>query len=54
MLHIVVNHQCSNDAWSQVQLGPKCDGLGLRSLSLHAAAAAFIASLSFEIKLWQC
>ena len=36
----------TNDAWSQVQLELKFVGLGLRSLS-HHAAAAFIASLSF-------
>eukprot|EP00731_Ephydatia_muelleri_P016621 Em0009g1045a len=34
-----------NGAWCQAQLGLKCGGLGLRSVSLHAAAA-FIASLS--------
>ena len=37
----------TNDAWSQAQLGLKFGGLGLRSLS-HHAAAAFIASLSFS------
>ena len=36
----------TNDAWSQAQLGLKFGGLGLRSLT-HHAAAAFIASLSF-------
>ena len=35
-----------NGAWHQVQLGLKFGGLGLRAVSLHAAAAAFIASLS--------
>ena len=34
-----------NEAWCQAQLGLKFGGLGLRSLSLHVAAA-FIASLS--------
>ena len=37
----------TNDAWSQAQLGLKFGGLGLRSLS-HHAAAAFIASMSFS------
>ncbi|KAL5499463.1 hypothetical protein EMCRGX_G010889 [Ephydatia muelleri] len=37
----------TNDAWSQAQLGLKFGGLGLRSLS-HHAAAVFIASLSFS------
>ena len=37
----------TNDAWSQAQLGLKFGGLGLRSLS-HHAAAAFIVSLSFS------
>ena len=37
----------TNDAWSQAQLGLKFGGLGLRSLS-HHAAAAFITSLSFS------
>ena len=36
-----------NDAWSQAQLGLKFGGLGLCSLS-HHAAAEFIASLSFS------
>ena len=50
----------TSDAWSQAQLGLKFGGLGLRSLS-HHAAAAFIASLSFSgfgkagnIHQWQC
>ena len=34
-----------NGAWRQAQLGLKCGGLGLCSVSLHAAAA-FIASLA--------
>eukprot|EP00731_Ephydatia_muelleri_P022813 Em0015g396a len=34
-----------NEAWCQAQLGLKFGGLGLRSLSIHAAAA-FMASLS--------
>ena len=42
----------TNDAWSQAQLGPKFGGLGLRSLS-HHAAAAFIAS-PIILGLWQC
>ena len=37
----------TDDAWSQAQLGPNFGGLGLRSLS-HHAAAAFIGSLSFS------
>ena len=42
----VIKTCVTNDAWSQAQLGLKFGGLGLRSLS-HHAAAAFIASLSF-------
>ena len=38
----------TDGTWSQAQLGPKFGGLVLRSLSHHAAAAAFIASLSFS------
>ena len=37
----------TDDAWSQAFLGPKFGGLGLHSLS-HHAAAAFIVSLSFS------
>ncbi|KAL5476080.1 hypothetical protein EMCRGX_G025985 [Ephydatia muelleri] len=37
----------TDDAWSQAQLRPKFGGLGLCSVS-HHAAAAFIASLSFS------
>ena len=40
----------TNDAWSQAQLGPKLDGLGLRSLS-HHAAAAFIAVAVFNTQV---
>ena len=40
-LHVEV----PNGAWRQAQLGLKFGGVGLRSVSLHAAAA-FIASLS--------
>ena len=42
-----INLNVTNDAWSQAQLGLKFGGLGLRSLS-HHAAAAFIASLSLS------
>ena len=47
MLCNVLSNQCSDDAWSQAQLGLKFGGLliGLCSLS-HHVAAAFIASLA--------
>ena len=43
----VIKKCVTNDAWSQAQLGLKFGGLGVRSLS-HHAAATFIASLSFS------
>ena len=38
--------EVSDSAWKQAQLGLRFGGLGLCSLSCHAASAAFIASLS--------